>query len=204
MTDPRLPFIAILRGVRPDEILVHASVLSAHGFEAVEVPTNSPDWAVSVRLLAENYGDALAVGAGTVLTSGDVDALAATGASLMVTPNTDAGLIRHAHAKGLRVCSGCMTPTEALAAVAAGADSLKIFPASVVGPNFARIIKAVLPRQLPLYAVGGITTANLATYAEGGWSGYGLGGELYRPGQSVGDTEAKAAAFRRAWEELRR
>jgi 2-dehydro-3-deoxyphosphogalactonate aldolase len=99
---------------------------------------------------------------------------------------------------------GAMTPTEALAAVAAGADALKIFPASVVGPRFAQIIKAVLPRQIPLYAVGGVTAANLATYAEGGWAGYGLGGELYRPGQSVNDTEAKAAAFRRAWEELRK
>jgi 2-dehydro-3-deoxyphosphogalactonate aldolase len=204
MSDAALPFIAILRGVKPDEILVHASVLSAHGFEAIEVPTNSPDWAASVRLLAQNYGDALSVGAGTVLTTADVDALAATGAKLMVTPNTDAAVIRQAKARGLRACVGAMTPTEALAAVAAGADVLKIFPASVVGPNFARIIKAVLPRPLPLYAVGGVTPANLATYADGGWSGYGLGGELYRPGQAVNDTEAKAAAFRRAWEELRR
>ena len=95
-----------------------------------------------------------------------------------------------------------MTPTEALAAVAAGADALKIFPASVVGPGYVRILKAVLPRELPLYAVGGVTPANLATYAGGGWAGFGLGGELYRPGQSVADTEARAAAFRRAWEAL--
>jgi 2-dehydro-3-deoxyphosphogalactonate aldolase len=204
MADRTLPFIAILRGVRPDEVLGHASVLSAHGFEAVEVPTSSPDWAASVRLLAESYGDALAVGAGTVLSVEDVDALAATGAKLMVTPNTDAGVVRRAKAKGLRAVIGAMTPTEALAAVAAGADALKIFPASIVGPAFARVVGAVLPRKVPLYAVGGITVANLATYAEGGWAGYGLGGELYRPGQSVGDTETKAAAFRRAWEELRK
>jgi 2-dehydro-3-deoxyphosphogalactonate aldolase len=204
MGDSGLPFIAILRGVKPDEILVHASVLSAHGFEAIEVPTNSPGWADSVRHLAQNYGDALSVGAGTVLSVGDADALAATGAKLMVTPNVDAAVIRHAKSRGLRACIGVMTPTEALAAVAAGADALKIFPASVVGPGFARIIKAVLPRTLPLYAVGGITPANLATYVDGGWSGYGLGGELYRPGQSVIETEARAAAFRRAWEEVRR
>ena len=203
MVDRTLPFIAILRGVQPDEVLVHARVLSAHGFEAVEVPTSSPDWAASVRLLAESYGDALAVGAGTVLSVEDVDALAATGAKLMVTPNTDAGVVRRAKSKGLRAVIGAMTPTEALAAVAAGADALKIFPASVVGPAFARALGAVLPRKVPLYAVGGITVANLATYAAGEWAGYGLGGELYRPGQSVGDTEAKAAAFRRAWEELR-
>jgi 2-dehydro-3-deoxyphosphogalactonate aldolase len=204
MSDARLPFIAILRGVTPADVLVHASVLAAQGFEAVEVPTNSPDWATSVRRLAADYGDALAVGAGTVLSVDDVDALAATGAKLMVTPNTDSAVIRRAKEKGLRAVIGAMTPTEALAAVAAGADALKIFPASVVGPRFANIIKAVLPRPVPLYAVGGITPANLATYADGGWSGYALGGELYRPGQSVNDTEAKATAFRRAWEELRR
>jgi 2-dehydro-3-deoxyphosphogalactonate aldolase len=204
MAELTLPFVAILRGVRPDEVLAHARVFSAHGFEAVEVPTNSPDWAARVRLLAERSGSAMAVGAGTVLTVEDVDALAATGAKLMVTPNTDAGVVRHAKARGLRAVVGAMTPTEALAAVAAGADALKIFPASVVGPGFARIVGAVLPRKVPLYAVGGITAANLATYAGAGWAGYGLGGELYRPGQSVDDTEAKAAAFRRAWEELRK
>jgi 2-dehydro-3-deoxyphosphogalactonate aldolase len=199
-----LPFVAILRGVKPDEVLAHARVLSAHGFEAIEVPTNSPGWRDSVRLLAQNYGDGVTVGAGTVLSTADVDALAATGAKLMVTPNTDPAVVRHAKQKGLRALVGCMTPSEALAAVAAGADGLKIFPASVVGPRFARIVQAVLPRQVPLYAVGGVTPANLSQYADLGWAGYGLGGELYRPGQSAGDTEAKAAAFRDAWSALRR
>src|SRR5690349_8815556 len=134
--DPRLPFVAILRGITPEEVLVHASALSAPGFEAIEVPTNSPRWAESVRRLAADYGDALAVGAGTVLTVEDVDTLAATGAKLMVTPNTDPAVIRRAKEKGLRAMAGAMTPTEALAAVAAGADAVKVFPASVVGPGF--------------------------------------------------------------------
>jgi 2-dehydro-3-deoxyphosphogalactonate aldolase len=200
-----LPFIAILRGVRPDEVLAHARALAAAGFEAIEVPTNSPDWQDSVARLAATYVDDqdVAVGAGTVLSVEDVDALAATGARLMVTPNTDAAVVRRAKAKGLRALVGAMTPTEALAAVAAGADALKIFPASVVGVDFARILKAVLPREVPLYAVGGVAPANLAAYAGRGWAGFGLGGELYRPGQSATDTEAKAAAFRRAWEGLR-
>jgi len=198
----RLPFVAILRGVTPGEILGHARVLAAQGFAAIEVPTNSPDWALSVRRLAEMFPAEPEVGAGTVLRLEDVDALAATGAKLMVTPNTDPSVIRHAKSKGLRALVGAMTPSEALAAVAAGADALKIFPASVVGPGFARILKAVLPREVPLYAVGGVTPANLVQYAGGGWAGFGLGGELYRPGQSVADTEARAAAFRRAWEEL--
>jgi 2-dehydro-3-deoxyphosphogalactonate aldolase len=201
--DDRLPFVAILRGVEPDEVLGHARALAAAGFAAIEVPTNSPRWTESVRRLAADFPDGPEVGAGTVLGVEDVDALAATGAKLMVTPNTDATVIRHAKARGLRAVAGAMTPTEALAAVAAGADALKIFPASVVGPGFARIIKAVLPRQVPLYAVGGISPASLAAYAGQGWAGFGLGVDLYRPGQSAADTAAKADAFRRAWEALR-
>jgi 2-dehydro-3-deoxyphosphogalactonate aldolase len=204
MSSPALPFVAILRGVTPDEVLGHARVLVSAGFAAIEVPTNSPDWAESVRRLAAAYPAGPEVGAGTVLRLEDVDALAATGAKLMVTPNTDAAIVRHAKAKGLRALVGAMTPSEALVAVAAGADALKIFPASVVGPGFARILKAVLPRDVPLYAVGGITPANLGEYVGGAWAGFGLGGELYRPGQPVGGTEAKAVAFRRAWEDLPR
>jgi 2-dehydro-3-deoxyphosphogalactonate aldolase len=198
------PFIAILRGITPAEVLEHAAALTAEGFVAIEVPTNSPDWQLSVARLAATYAGKPEVGAGTVLRLEDVDALAATGAKLMVTPNTDARVIAHAKARGLRAVIGAMTPSEALAALAAGADALKIFPASVVGPRFARILRAVLPRPLPLYAVGGITPTNLAEYAEHGWDGYGLGGELYRPGQTVADTQTRAATFRRAWDGLRK
>jgi 2-dehydro-3-deoxyphosphogalactonate aldolase len=202
-----LPFVAILRGVTPDEILAHAAVLAGEGFTAIEVPANSPDWQTSVARLAATYTGMAAgtpeVGAGTILRLEDVDALAATGAKLMVTPNTDARVIAHGKARGLRAVIGVMTPSEALAALAAGADALKIFPASVVGPRFARILGSVLPRQVPLYAVGGISPANLVDYANHGWAGYGLGGELYRPGQTVADTRTNAAAFRRAWEALR-
>jgi len=200
--EPMLPFIAILRGITPEDVLAHAQVLTEHGFAAIEVPTNSPDWAVSVRLLANAHPAGPEIGAGTVLSVDHVDTLAATGAKLMVTPNTDAAIIRLAKSKDLRVVAGVMTPSEALAALAAGADALKIFPASVVGPRFARSLAAVLPRPVPLYAVGGITTANLADYAGSGWSGFGLGGELYRPGQAAADTAARATAFRRVWQEL--
>ncbi len=199
-----LPFIAILRGITPDEILEHAEALARERFLAIEVPTNSPDWKTSVSRLATTYHERPEVGAGTVLRREDVDALAATGARLMVTPNTDEAIIRHAKTKGLRAFIGAMTPSEALAAVDAGADALKIFPASIVGPGYARILKAVLPDRIPLYAVGGITPANLVEYAGVGWTGFGLGSELYRSGQTVDDTRASAARFRRAWEELRR
>jgi 2-dehydro-3-deoxyphosphogalactonate aldolase len=199
-----LPFIAILRGIRPDEVLDHARELAGQHFAAIEVPTNSPDWSTSVSHLAAAFRDGPMVGAGTVLRRGDVDALAATGARLMVTPNTDEDVVRYGKAKGLRTVIGAMTPSEALAAVHAGADGLKIFPASIVGPGFARILKAVLPVDVPLYAVGGITPANLRDYANAGWAGFGLGGELYRPGQSVEETRANAEKLRRAWEELHR
>jgi 2-dehydro-3-deoxyphosphogalactonate aldolase len=197
-----LPFIAILRGVTPDEVVAHGRALADAGFATIEVPANSPEWATSVRRLVEAHASGVEIGAGTILTLADVDALAATGAKLMVTPNTDPTIIRYAKTKGLRAIVGAMTPSEALAALAAGADALKIFPASVVGPRYARVVGAVLPRAVPLYAVGGVTPANLAEHvAAGGWSGFGLGGELYRPGQSPTDTAARAAAFRRAWEE---
>jgi 2-dehydro-3-deoxyphosphogalactonate aldolase len=199
-----LPFIAILRGIKPDEILDHARELAAQRFFAIEVPTNSPDWTTSVSRLADAFRGGPLVGAGTVLRRGDVDALAATGAELMVTPNTDPDLVTYGKTKGLRAVIGAMTPSEALAAVHAGADALKIFPASVVGHGFARILKAVLPVDVPLYAVGGVTPTNLSDYTNGGWAGFGLGSELYRPGQSVEDTRASAAKFRRAWEELGR
>jgi 2-dehydro-3-deoxyphosphogalactonate aldolase len=199
-----LPFIAILRGITPGEILEHAQALASEGFAAIEVPTNSPDWKASVARLASAYADRPEVGAGTVLRREDVDALAATGARLMVTPNTDEDIVRYAKTKGLRTVIGAMTPSEALAAVHAGADALKIFPASIVGPHFARMLKAVLPRAVPVYAVGGITPASLVDYAGAGWEGFGLGGELYRPGQSVEATRESAIKFRRAWEELRR
>lgn len=197
-----LPFIAILRGIKPGEVLAHAAALVERGFMAIEVPTNSPDWATSVRLLAEAYAAGPEIGAGTVLSAENVETLAATGGRLMVTPNTDAAVIRLAKARGLRVVPGVMTPSEALAALAAGADALKIFPAHVVGPRFARTLAAVLPRAVPLYAVGGITTKNLADYVNVGWAGFGLGGELYRPGQTAADTATRAAAFQRAWQEL--
>jgi 2-dehydro-3-deoxyphosphogalactonate aldolase len=199
-----LPFIAILRGITPDQILDHARELASQQFFAIEVPTNSPDWSTSVGHLAATYRNGPLVGAGTILRRGDVDALAATGAKLMVTPNTDEDVIRYGKARGLKAVIGAMTPSEALAAVHAGADALKIFPASITGPGFARILKAVLPVDVPLYAVGGVKPSNLADYANGGWAGFGLGTELYQPGQSVDETRANAAKFRRAWEELAR
>ena len=161
----------------------------------IEIPTNSPDWLASVRLALEEAGTGTGIGAGTVLHVEQAEQLAATGARLMVTPNTDPSLIQHARALGLDIAAGFATVSEAFAAIAAGAQRLKLFPAFHYGPGYVRALKAVLPPQVPLYAVGGIDLGNLSAFLQAGCAGAGLGGELYRPGQDATTTARKAAEF---------
>lgn len=194
MTSP-LPLIAILRGVTPDEIASHVRALLDAGITQIEIPTNSPDWSLSVERALETAGSAAQIGAGTVLTHADVDRLVATGATLMVTPNTDPALIRHARERGLDIAAGFATASEAFAAIQAGAQRLKLFPAAQFGPDYVRALKAVLPASVPVYAVGGVTTENLAAFLQAGCAGAGLGGDLYRPGQDAATTARHAAAF---------
>ncbi|CAJ0729168.1 2-dehydro-3-deoxy-6-phosphogalactonate aldolase [Ralstonia mannitolilytica] len=190
-----LPLIAILRGVRSDEVLAHAQALVDAGFDAIEIPLNSPDWAHSVQLAARALGDHALIGAGTVLRPEDVDLVVAAGGKLIVTPNTNAEVIRAAAERKLVTCIGCMTATEAFAALDAGAQALKIFPAGNLGPGYVRALKAVLPPEVPVFAVGGITPENLADYLAAGCIGAGLGSDLYRPGQPVERTAERARAF---------
>lgn len=193
-----LPLIAILRGVMPDEVLDHAGALVDAGFDTIEVPLNSPDWALSVRRLADAFGDRVLVGAGTVLREPDVDALVAAGGRLMVTPNTRPAVIAHAVACGLQVAAGFATASEAFDALEAGAQALKLFPATTYGPGHVKALRAVLP-PVPLFAVGGITPDNLGDYLRAGCTGAGLGGDLYRPGQDPARTAALARGFVAAW-----
>lgn len=193
-----LPLIAILRGVTPDEVLDHAGALVDAGFDTIEVPLNSPDWALSVRRLADAFGDRVLVGAGTVLRESDVDALVAAGGRLMVTPNTRPAVIAHAVACGLQVAAGFATASEAFDALEAGAQALKLFPATTYGPGHVKALRAVLP-PVPLFAVGGITPDNLSDYLRAGCTGAGLGGDLYRPGQDPVRTAALARGFVAAW-----
>jgi len=190
-----LPLIAILRGVTPEEVGSHARALVAAGFGLIEIPCNSPQWQRSVTTAIEAVAGQAMVGAGTVLSADDVDALIATGASLMVTPNTDSPLIRRAVAAGLVCAAGFATPTEGFAACAAGAQALKLFPAAAFGASYVRAIKAVLPSHIPIFAVGGISPTNLSDYVEAGCAGAGLGSELYKPGQTPGETHERAQAF---------
>ena len=193
-----LPLIAILRGITPDEVHAHVGALVDEGYDAIEIPANSPAWTHSVRIAADAFGDRARVGAGTVLTNEDVDALLAAGGRLMVTPNTRPPVIRHAVDRGLQVAAGVATASEAFDALEAGAQMLKLFPASVYGPAMVRALRSVLP-PVPLFAVGGVTPDTLSGYLSAGCQGAGIGGELYTPGQPVERTREQARRFRQAY-----
>jgi 2-dehydro-3-deoxyphosphogalactonate aldolase len=194
----RLPLIAILRGITPDETSAHVRALVEEGFDAIEIPTNSPAWQDSVAIAAREFRIDAHIGAGTVLTVAHVDALVDSGGTLAVTPNTNAAVIRHAVERGLLVAAGCATASEAFAALEAGAQLLKLFPASIYGPPMVRALRSVLP-PVPLFAVGGVTPDTLPGYLSAGCAGAGIGGELYKPGQAVDATRAHARAFRQAY-----
>ena len=202
MDSPPLPFalplIAILRGITPAEVPAHVGALVEEGYDAIEIPTNSPDWEHSVRIAVDAFGQRAMIGAGTVLTTADVDALVAAGGRLMVTPNTRPAVIRHAVGHGLRVAAGFATASEAFDALDAGAQMLKLFPASVHGPALVRALRSVLP-PVPLFAVGGVTPDTLSGYLSAGCQGAGIGGELYTPGQPVERTREHARRFRQAY-----
>lgn len=197
----RLPLIAILRGIRPAEVLLHVQTLVDAGFDAIEIPLNSPDWRDSIEVAVREFGKRARIGGGTVLHEADVDALKQLGAGFAVTPNTRPGLIRHAADRGLPVVAGFATPSEAFAALAAGARMLKLFPAAFYGPDYLRALRSVLPPvpPVPLFAVGGVGPAALAGFLAAGASGAGIGSELYTAGQPVSRTQANAQAFVHAY-----
>lgn len=196
------PVVAIVRGVRPDEILAHAEALYDAGVRGVEVPLNSPDPIESVRRLAEVWGQRMVVGAGTVLTAASVDDVAAVGGRIIVSPNTSAEVIARAVELKLDPAPGFSTPTEAFAAIAAGARHLKLFPAVSFGPAHVKQIKAVLPSEVMVWAVGGVGPAQMAEWWSAGARAFGLGGELYRAGQSPQETAEKARRVVAAAREL--
>jgi 2-dehydro-3-deoxyphosphogalactonate aldolase len=187
------PVVAIVRGVRPEEALGHVEALFAAGVRGVEVPLNSPDPLASIRRIFERYGDRMAVGAGTVLSPDRVEAVAEAGGRIIVSPNTDLAVIRRAVELELDPAPGFATATEAFSAYAAGARHLKLFPAVTYGPAHLKQLKAVLPADAIIWAVGGVGPDSMAEWWTAGARAFGLGGELYRAGQSVEDTAAKAA-----------
>jgi 2-dehydro-3-deoxyphosphogalactonate aldolase len=196
--DP-LPLVAILRGIRPEESVDAGHALSAAGFRVIEVPMNSPEPLESIRLLASTFGDHCLIGAGTVLNVEQVVQIAAAGGRLIVMPHADTTVIMAAKRAGLYCVPGVATPTEAFAAIHAGADAIKLFPAEQLGPHVLKAWRAVVPRTVPVLPVGGITPESMAPYIAAGADGFGLGSALYVPGRSADEIGVRARAFAQAW-----
>ena len=204
---PRIPWphlqrslVAILRGVRPDEVEPIVSVLIEVGFEAIEIPLNSPDPFTSIEIAAKLAPPACLIGAGTVLNADEVDRLAEAGGRLMVSPNVAPEIIVRASAHGMITMPGVFTATEAMLAVSTGASALKFFPASVLGAAGINAIRAVLPGGMEIGAVGGVSEVDFTAYAAVGIRTFGMGSSLYRPGASAGDVGNKARAIVAAYD----
>jgi 2-dehydro-3-deoxyphosphogalactonate aldolase len=197
-----LPLVAILRGLRPDEALDIGRALVAESFTVIEVPMNSPEPLESIRLLSAELGQRCLIGAGTVLQPEQVSQVAAAGGRLIVMPHGDTRVIAAAKREGMYCVPGVATPTEAFAAIQAGADAIKLFPAEMLTPSVLKAWRAVLPRDLAMLPVGGITPETMAPYIAAGANGFGLGSALYAPGRSADDVGRRARAFTHAWKTL--
>jgi 2-dehydro-3-deoxyphosphogalactonate aldolase len=197
-----LPLVAVLRGITPDEIPAIAGALFIEGFRILEVTLNSPNPFESIRRLADDYGDRCLVGAGTVIDPADVARVRDAGGRLIVMPHADVAVIREAKRLGLVCLPGVATPTEAFAALAAGADALKLFPAEAMLPAVLRAWRAVLPASTRVLAVGGIRADNMAPWWNEGAAGFGTGSNLYRPAVDAADVRAAAASYAAAFREL--
>jgi 2-dehydro-3-deoxyphosphogalactonate aldolase len=198
----RLPLIAILRGVTTGEVIELGKVLHESGFRVIEVPLNSPMALQSIQRLRESLPPDCIVGAGTVLSAMQVREVFSAGGQIIVMPHSDPGVIRAAKDAGLICVPGVVTPNEAFAALAAGADALKLFPAELVSTQVLAAMRSVLPPSTLMLPVGGITPLSIKDYLNAGASGFGLGSALYRAGQSLEQTTANARRFVKAWQLL--
>lgn len=189
------PLVAIIRGVTPDEVEAVGEALIGAGIRIIEVPLNSPDPLTSIGRLARRFGADASIGAGTVLTTDDVHRVAEAGGELIVSPNVDMDVIRASVAAGLVSAPGFFTPTEGFQALAAGAHVLKLFPAEAASPGVLKAQLAVLPKDVPVLAVGGISPDNMGPYLAAGARGFGLGSGLFSPGRSATEVAERARDY---------
>jgi 2-dehydro-3-deoxyphosphogalactonate aldolase len=197
-----LPLVAILRGLKPENAEAVGQALVDAGFRIIEVPLNSPEPFRSIETLAKVLPEDVLVGAGTVLDPADVDGIRDVGGKLVVMPHADLDVIRRAKAHGLICTPGVATPTEAFAALKAGADGIKIFPAEAMPPQVVKAWRAVLPKDALVIPVGGIKPDTMKPYLEAGANGFGLGSALFAPGMAVDEVTRNALAFAQAWRAL--
>jgi len=195
----QVPLIAVLRGVTPEQIIEVANIIIAAGFVCIEVTLNSPEPFVSINVLQQQFGQQVLIGAGTVLHPQQLLQAKKAGARMIVMPHCDPSLIRLAKKESLMCMPGVMTPSEALSAIAAGADALKLFPCEIITPHAISAMKAILPQDMPLIAVGGITPEKLLPYYQAGCAGFGLGSALFKTTFSLTQIEQNAQAFKTSW-----
>lgn len=191
--------VAILRGVGPDEVLDVADALVRGGIRTIEVPLNSPQPLLSIERLALRWGHELRIGAGTVMTAAEVDRVADAGGVLVLSPHLDAAVVRRTRERGLLSVPGVATPSEGFAALAAGAQGLKLFPAELLQPPVLKAWRAVFPPGTPMWPVGGVGLHNLAAFKAAGAAGAGIGSSLYSPGVALDELERRARALVQAW-----
>jgi 2-dehydro-3-deoxyphosphogalactonate aldolase len=199
----RREIIAILRGVAPADANAVCETLIAAGITVIEIPLNSPDPLVSIANAAKTFAGRAEIGAGTVLTVEDASAVNEAGGQLVVSPDTNEDVIRTTRALGMASYPGVFTPTDAFRAIRAGATGLKFFPAEVLGPAGIKAMRAVLPKDLPLYAVGGANPDNFREYFAAGCVGFGLGSYIFKPGMPLSEIDSRARAAVRAYDEGR-
>ncbi|UTW10710.1 2-dehydro-3-deoxy-6-phosphogalactonate aldolase [Marinobacterium rhizophilum] len=195
--------IAILRGIQPHEAEAIAAVLIEAGITKIEVPLNSPQPLDSISCMVRAFEGQATFGAGTVLTVDDVEAVAQTGAGMIISPNCDLDVIRATKDRSMLSYPGVFTPSECFAALASGADGLKFFPASIIGPSGVAAMRAVLPAAVPVYAVGGASADNFAQWIAAGAQGFGIGSALYKPGRSVADVRVIAREMVAAYDKAK-